>query len=54
MEERFDTDYPEIVIPEPVVLEYDKDWVLSEYEADGLAMGHCASVKLILRLVHEE
>jgi hypothetical protein len=36
LEERYDTDYPEIVIPEPVVIEYDNDWVLSEYEADGL------------------
>jgi hypothetical protein len=36
LEDRFDTDYPEIVIPDPLDVEYDNDWVLSEYESDNL------------------
>lgn len=33
-EEKFDTENPEIVIPDEIVNEEDNDWVLSELELD--------------------
>jgi len=37
-EEKFDSENPEIQIPEPVVNEEDNDWVLSEFELEQLIM----------------
>jgi hypothetical protein len=35
VEEKFDTENPEIEIPPEVVVEHDNDWVLSEHEVEA-------------------
>jgi len=40
VEEKFDSENPEIQIPDPVVEEKDNDWVLQEFELEQLIQGY--------------